>query len=260
MTGKLTPQIVERARSVSVTAFYTFVVYHQFSRSSSINWTGSDRKSDTSICWKDMKCFSNGFIYVCCMSLIVRIFIEFLNWRWLEKWHLNLSKEPQVFQQQLYIRFLDIINCRDLHRLFEIEMTKKSAPQFVERAWCVSLTASITIAVYHHLSGSSLVILNGDDKRTATPRFVKNAWNVSVTALYTIVVNHQLSGSSLKNWNGKDRKSDKSICRKGVKCFTNSFIYDCRITSIDRIFTDILKWRWQEKRHHNLSKRREVLQ
>ena len=176
---KATPQIVGRDWKVSVSGFHRFVVYQQFSGSSSINWTGGDRKSDTSICWKGIKCFSKGFIYVCCLSLF----------------------------------------CQDLHRIFELEMTGEVTPQFVERSWCVSVTALNTIFVYHQLSGSSSIIWNTDDKKIGT-----------------------------------------SICRKGVKCFTNSFIYDCCSSSFVRIFIGYLKRKWQEKRHHDLSKRREMFQ
>ena len=225
------------------------------SRSSSNNWIGDDRRIDNSFCRKGVKCFTNSFIYDFCLSSFVRIFIG----------------------------------------LFGMQMTKKTTPGFVEMAWNFSVTALYTIVLYHQLSGSSLNVWKGNDSksdtsicrkglkcftnsfrydicqhlhrllememtRKAIPQFVKTAWSVAVTALDTIDVSHQLSGSSWNNWIGDDKKNDTSLCRKGVKCFTNSFLYDCRITSIERIFTDYLKWRWQEKRHLILSKGREVLQ
>ena len=125
MTGKSTSQFFERASSVSATALYTIVVYHHLSGSSSNIRNGEDRKSDTSICQNDVKCFSGSSINDCC-----------------------------------------IINCQDLHWLFEIEMTGGAIPQFVETAWSVSVTALYTIVVYHHLSGSSANFWNGDDSRS----------------------------------------------------------------------------------------------
>ena len=217
MTGKATPQFVGRAWSVSVTALYKIVVYHQLSGSSSIIWNGDDRKSDTSICPKLMKCFSDSFIYDCWISSFVRIFTEYLKWRCQEKQHLNLSRGHEVFQLQLYIRLLYIIIYQDLHRIFEIEMTGEAIPQFVEKAWSVSKTALLTIVVYHQLSGASWSFRKIDD-----------------------------------------RKSDTSTCRKGVKCFSNSFIYDCWISPFVRIFTEYLKWRSQEKQHLILSRGHEV--
>ena len=217
MTGKATPQFVKRAWSVSVTAMYTIVFYHQLSGSSWIIWNGDDRKSDNSICQKGMKCFSNSFIYDCWISPFVRIFTEYLKRRWQERWHLNLPKRREVFRKQLYSRLLYNINCQDPHGFFGREMTGK-----------------------------------------ATPHFVGRAWSVSVTALYKIVVYHQLSGSSSIIWNGDDRKSDNSICQKGMKCFSNSFIYDCWTSPFVRIFTKYLKWRCQEKQHLNLSRGHEV--
>ena len=95
---KIDTSICRKMWSVSVTALYTFVVYHQFSGSSSVNWNGDDRKSDASICWKGLRCFSNNLIYDCCILSIVRIFIEYLKWRWQQNWHLNLSKGREVFQ------------------------------------------------------------------------------------------------------------------------------------------------------------------
>ena len=77
MTGKATPQFVERVWSVPVTALFTIVVYHQLSGSSSIFWNADDRKSDTTTCRNGVKCFSNSFTYDCCISSIVRIFIEY---------------------------------------------------------------------------------------------------------------------------------------------------------------------------------------
>ena len=197
MTRKATPQFVKRPWSVSVTALYRIVAYHQLSVFSSINCNGDDRKSDTSICQKAMKCFSNSFIYDCFISSFIRIFIGCLKCRWQEKRHLNLSKGHEVFQYQLYIRLFYIIIYQDLHRLFEMQMTRKATPQFVKRPWSVSVTALYTIVLYHHLSGSSSVV-----------------------------------------WNADDKKSDTTICRNGVKCFSNSFIYDCCISSIVRIFIE----------------------
>ena len=159
MTGEATPHFVKRPWSVSVTASYTIVENHHLSGSSPSIWNGDDRKSDTSICQEGMKCFSNSFLYDCCISSIVRIFIIYLKWRWQEK---------------------------------------------------------------------------------RQPKFVKSTWSFSVTAFYTIVVYYQLSGSSSFIWNGVDRKSDNSICRKGVKCFSNSFIYDSCISPIVRVFVNYL--------------------
>ena len=235
---------------------------------------------------------------------------------------------------------LFVINCQDLHRIFELEMTGKLTTQFVETAWSVAVTALYTIVVYHQLSGSSSNIWNGDDKKNdtwncrkgvkcfsniytydcclssfvsifidylkwrwqekqqhnlskrrevlqsqlyirllyiincqdfhgifememtgkATTHFVERSRSVAVTALYTIVVYHQLSGSSSNIWNGDDKKIHTSNCRKGLKFFSNSYSYDCCLSSFVSIFIDYLKWRWQEKQQHNLSKRREVLQ
>ena len=146
LTGKATPHFVKRPWSISVTALYTIVVYHQLSGSSSNIWNGNDRKSNSSVFWMVVKCFSNSFVYGCCISSFVRILIDYFKKskkRWQEERHLNLSK---------------------------------------------------------------------------------GAWKDSVTALYTIVVYHQLSGSSSRVWNRDDRKSDTSICRKGMKCFSNNFI------------------------------------
>ena len=128
MTGKATPQFVKRAWSVSVTALYTIFVYHQLSGSSSIIWNGDDRKSDTANCLKGMKCFSYSFLYDCCISSIVRIFIDFLKWRWQEK----------------------------------------RQPQFVKSTWSDLVTALYTIVVYHHLSWSSSIIWNGDESKVDT--------------------------------------------------------------------------------------------
>ena len=166
-----------------------------------------------------MKCFSNSFIYDCCISSIVRIFMDYLKWRWQEKRHLNMSKRREVFQWQLYIRLLYVINCQDLQRIFETEMTVETTPKLFERAWSVSVTALNTIVVYHQLSG-----------------FLSNIGK------------------------GDNRKIDISVSRNGVKCISDSFMYDCCISSIVRIFIEYLKWRWQEKRYHNLSNRREVFQ
>ena len=146
-TGKATPQYVKRAWSVSATTFFRIVVYQQLSVSSSIIWKGVDRKSDTSLCQKARKYFSNSFIYDCCISSFVRIFIDFLKCRWQEKRHLNMSKRREVFQWQLYLRLLNIIICQDLHREFEIEMTRWATPQIVETAWSISVTALYTIVV-----------------------------------------------------------------------------------------------------------------
>ena len=217
MTGKATIQFVKRAWCVFVTALYTIVIDHQLSGSSSNTWNRDDRRSDTSICRKGMKCFSNSSTHDCCISSIVRSLMNFLEGRWQEKRQLNLSEGREVFQLQLYIGLLCIINCQDLLRLFEMEMTGK-----------------------------------------ATPEFVQSSWSVSVTALYTIVEYHHLSGSSPNIWNGDDRKSDTSICQEGMKCFSNSFIYDFWISPFVRIFTEYLKWRCQEKQHLNLSREHEV--
>ena len=163
MTGKATPQFVERVWSVSATTLYRIVVYQQLSVSSSIFWNGDDKKSEILLCQKAMKCFSNSFIYDCCICSIVRIFFDFLKCRWQEKGHLNMSKRREVFQWQLYM-----------------------------------------IVVYHHLSGSSSRV-----------------------------------------WNRDDRKSDTWNCRDGVKCFSDSFINDCCMLSIVKIFSEYLNWRWQ---------------
>ena len=220
MGRKSDTSFVGRAWSVSVTALYKIVVYHQLSRSSSIIWNGDDRKSDTSICRNGVKCFDNrsvSYNSFCCISSIVRIFIDFLKWRWQEKRQLNLSKRHKVFQLQLYIRLLYIINYQDLHRVFEMEMTGKATPQFAETAWNVSKTALLTIVVYNQLSGSSWVFWKRDDRKSDTS-FVGRAWSVSVTALNTFVVYHQLSGSSSNIWNGEVRKSNTSIYQEGMKC------------------------------------------
>ena len=113
-----------------------------------------------------MKCFSYSFIYDCCISSIIRTFIEYLKWRWQEKWHLNLSEGREVFRKQLYSRLLYNINCQDPHGFFGREMTGKATPQFVGRAWSVSVTALYKIVVYHQLSGSSSIIWNGDDRKS----------------------------------------------------------------------------------------------
>ena len=324
-TGISTPRFVEGAWSVSVVDLYTAVVYHQLSGSSSIIWNGDDRKCDTSFCRKSVKCFSNSFIYDCYISSIDRIFPDYLKCRWQENQHLKMSKRREVFQWQLYIRLLYIIFCQYLHWLYELEMTGRATPQFVERARSSSVTALYTIVVYHSLSGSSSInrkrdnrksvnsicrkgvkffgnrfnydcclssfvrifieylkwrwqksdnstvekalkvpvtalntivvyhrlsgsssfIWNGVDRK-ATPQFVERAWSFSVTDLITIVVYHQLSGSSTSIGNGDDRNIDTSICRKGVKCFSNSFLYDCCLSSFVRIFIEYLKWRWQK--------------
>ena len=165
MTEKATPQFVKRAQSVSVTALYTFVQYHHLSGSSPNFWNEDDRKSNTSICQKSMKCLSDSFIYDCWISSFVRIFTEYLKWRWQEKQHLILSKGHEVFQWQLYIRLLKIIICQDLHRIFEMEMTGKATPHIVKRAWSVSVTPLYTIVEYHQLSGSSSIVWNGDDRK-----------------------------------------------------------------------------------------------
>ena len=175
MTEKATPQFVKRAQSVSVTALYTIVQYHHLSASSPNFWNEDDRKSDTSICQKSMKCLSDSFIYDCWISSFVRIFTEYLKWRWQEKQHLNLSKGHEVFQWHLYIRLLNIINCQDLHQLFEMEMTGKTTT---------------------------------------------------------------------------------SICQEHMKSFSNSFIYDCCISSVVMIFVEYLKRSWQQSRHLNFSKGR----
>ena len=164
-TRKATPQFVERAWSVQATALYTIAVYHQFSGFSSIIWNGVDRKTDTSICRKIVKSFSNSFMYNCCSLSVVRIFIDYLKKRWQEKPHFNLSKVCEVFQQQLYIRLLYIINCQEFLRFFEMQMTRKKTPHFVERARSVQVTALYTIVVYHQLSWSSLTIWNADDRK-----------------------------------------------------------------------------------------------
>ena len=278
MTAKSTPQFVERALSVSVTALNTTLVYHQLSGSLSNIWNRDDRKSDTSICQEGMKCLSDSFIYDCWISSFVRIFTEFLKWRWQEKRHLILSKGFEVFQWQLYIRLLKVILCQDLHRISDIEMTGKATPQIVKRAWRFPVTALYTIVEYHHWSGSSPNIWNGDDRKSDTsicqegmkcfsnsfiydccisslvmifidylkwrwqekrqPQFVKSSWSDLVTALYTIVVYHHLSWSSSITWNGDDSKVDTSICRKGVKCFSNSFKYDTCVSPTVRIFIE----------------------
>ena len=218
-TGRPTPQFVERAWSVSVTALITIFVYHQLSWSSSIFGDRDDRKSDTSVCRKGVKCFSNSFTYDCCFSSFVRIFTKNLKGRWQEKRELNMSKRREVLQKQLFLRLLYSIICQDIHRIFWKEIAGKANIQYVETAWSVSVTALHTIVVYHHLSGSSPNILKGDS-----------------------------------------RKSEHSICRNGVKCFSNGFIDKCCISSFVRIFVEFLKWRWQEKRHLKLSLRREVFQ
>ena len=179
MTGKSTPHFVKREWIVSVTASYTIVESNPLSWSSPNIWNGDDRKSDTSIFQEDMKCFSNSFIYDCCITSLVMIFIDYLKWRWQEK---------------------------------------------------------------------------------RQPHFVKSTWSDLVTALYTIVVYHHLSWSSSIIWNGDDSKVDTSICQEHMKWFTNRFLYDCCISSLVMIFIDYLKWRWQEKRHLNLSRGLEVFQ
>ena len=160
-------------------SLYTIVEYHHLSRSSPNIWNGDDRKSDTSFCQKGLKSFSDSFIYDCWKSSFVRIFTEYLKWRWQEERHLILSRWPEVFRWQFYIRLLNSTVCQDLHRLI---------------------------------------------------------------------------------WNGDDRKSDTSVCRRGMKCFSNSFIYDCWIAPFVTIFIENLKWRWQEKQHLNLSRAHEVFQ
>ena len=197
------------------------------------------------------------------MSSIVRIFIDYLKWRWQEKWHLNLSKRREVFQQQLYIRLLYIIISLDLHQKNEMEMTGKDTSN-CRSGVKFSITALYTIRLL-------LIILCPDlhrmfemeRTRKATPHFVETAGSVSLTALYTIVVYHHLSGSSRISWDGDDRTSDISICRNSVRCFSDSFIYDCCLSSFVsfvRTFNACLKWRWQEKRRFNLSKWREEFQ
>ena len=276
LTGKATPQSVKMAWSFSVTALCTIVEYRHLSGSSPNFWNGDDRKSDTSSCQEGLKCFSDSFIYECWTTSFVRISNDILKRRWQEKRRLNLSKSHEVFQWQLCVRLLNIVICQDLHRIFELEMTGKATPQFVKSSWSVSVTALYTIVEYHHLSGSSPNFWNGDDRKSDTsvcqegmkcfsnsftydccissnvrifmeylkwrwqekrqPKFVKSTWSVSVTALYTIVVYHQLSGSSSVIWNGDERKSDTSVRQKLLKYFSDSFIYDCWISSVVRIF------------------------
>ena len=257
MTGKATPQFVERVWSVSPTTSYRIVVYHQLSGSSPIIWNADDRKSDTSNCRDGMKCFSNSFIYDCCISSIVRTFMDYLKWRWQEK------RPPNYFKG-------------------------RATPQIVATAWSVSVTALYMIVVYHQLSGPSWIIWNGDDRRSdpqiiskavngeAAPfsnsfiydccissivriffDFLKCRWQekghlnmskrreVFQWQLYMIVVYHHLSGSSSRVWNRDDRKSDTWNCRDGVKCFSDSFINDCCMLSIVKIFSEYLNWRWQ---------------
>ena len=199
-TGQAAPHLSEKAWSVSVPSFYRIVAYHQLSVFSSINCNGDDRKSDTSICQKAMKCFSNSFIYDCFISSFIRIFMDYLKWRRQDKRHLTFLKRREVYQYHLFTGLLHIINYQYSHRINEMEMTGKATPQFVERVW-----------------------------------------SVPVTALFTIVVYHQLSGSSSIFWNADDRKSDTSICQNGVRCFSDSFLYDCCIWSSVRIFIESLK-------------------
>ena len=149
-------------------SLYTIVEYHHLSRSSPNIWNGDDRKSDTSFCQKGLKSFSDSFIYDCWKSSFVRIFTEYLKWRWQEERHLILSRWPEVFRWQLYIRLLIIIFCQDFHRIFEMEITGKATLQFVKMAWSVSVTAMYTIVFYHQLSGSSWIIWNGDDSKVDT--------------------------------------------------------------------------------------------
>ena len=301
MTAKSTPQFVKKAWSFSATALFAIVVYHYLSGSSSKNWNGDERKSASSICWNGGKCFNNSFIYDCCLSSFVRIFAEFLRWRWQDKRHLKMLKRREVFQWQLYIRLLFIIFCQDLRRTFEMEMTGKATLQFVGAAWRVSVKALNTIVVYHQMSGSSSTFNKGDDRKSGTSfcrkgmkcfsnsfiydccmssivrifiDYLKWRWQEKETSkcrscvkffnnsfVYdTIVVNHHLSGSSSNVWNGDDKKSDSSICWNGGKCFNKSFIYDCCLSSFVRIFAEYSRWRWQDKRHLNMSKRREVFQ
>ena len=259
MTGKAAPHIVKGAWSISVTALYTIVDYHHLSGFSPNIWNGDDRKSDTSICQEGMKCFSNSFTYDCCISSLVMIFIDYLKWRWQEK----------------------------------------RQPQFVKSTWSDLLTGFYTIVVYLHLSWSSSIIWNGDDRKSDTSicqeglkcfsnSFIYDCsksslsrsstifWNgddrksdtsicqesvkcFSDSFLY-VCSNWSLSRSSTIIWNGDHRKSDASICQNGMKCFSDSFIYDCWISSFLRIFTEYLKWRWQEKRHLNVSRAHEVFQ
>ena len=127
MTGEATPQFVEMAWRVSVKSLNMIVVYHQLSRSSSTFNNGDDRKSDTSICRKVVKCFSSSFIYDCCISSFVWIFIEKLKWRWQEK---------------------DTSSCRNGVKYFNNSFVYD------------------TIVVNHHLSGSSSNVWNGDDKKS----------------------------------------------------------------------------------------------
>ena len=168
MRGEAAPQFVEKAWSVSVTPLLTIVVYHQLSGSSWIIWNGDDRKSDNSICQKVMKSFSNSFIYDCWISPFVRIFTEYLKWRWQEKQHLSLSRGQEVFQLQLYIRLVNIIICQDLHRIFKMTKTGKATPHFVEGAWSVPVKALRKIVEYHQFSGSSLINWNGVDRKSDT--------------------------------------------------------------------------------------------
>ena len=154
-----------------------------------------------------------------------------------------------------------IINRPDLHHIFQKEVTGKARPRIVERAWSVLVTALCTIVAYHQFSGSSTINWNGDDRKSDSSICRKGVKCFNNSFVYdTIVVYHHLSGSSSIISKGDVRKKDTSFCRKCVKCFSNSFMHDCCISSILRVFNDCLKWRWQEKRQLNMSKRREVFQ
>ena len=191
------------AWSVSVTVLCMIVVYHQLSGYSSNIWNGDDRKNDTTICRIGVKCSSNSFKYDCCLSSIVRIFIVFLEWSWQESDTSICRKGVKCFSNSF------IYDCciSSIVRIF-IDYFKKSKKRWQEE---------------RHLNLS------------------KRAWKDSVTALYTIVVYHQFSGSSSNIWNGVDRKSNTWIFWVVVKCFSNSFLYDCCISSIVRIFMEYLK-------------------
>ena len=162
-----------------------------------------------------------------------------------------------MFQRKLSIRLLYIINFQEFFRLFQLELTGKATPQFVERKWSLPVTAFYTIVVVYQLSGSSSITWKRDDRKT-TLHFVESAWSVSARASYTIALYHQLSGICSINWNADDRKSDTAICQKGKKRLGNIFMYDCCLSSIVMTFIDYLKCRWLENRHLNMSKRREV--
>ena len=169
MTGKATTQFVKKAWSVSVTALYTGKATPHFVKRA----------------W----CFN----YSWCTIFVpfVRIFTEYLKWRWQEKQHLNFVKRAwSVSDYSFMYDILYIINYQEkLHRngvkcfdnsfiyccissivriFTEMEMTGK-ANSICQKRHEVFQQLYTTIVVYHQLSGSHRVFFGmGDDRKSDT--------------------------------------------------------------------------------------------